>query len=93
MTKQEYENMTLTSLKEIAKKIGIKNISKYKKHDLIEEILRMSQNSIEKDGVILRENIAPKNNTQVKNTIEKVNISRKDNFEDAKQGESNISKE
>ena len=93
MTKQEYENMTLTSLKEIAKKMGIKNISKYKKHDLIEEILRMSQNSIEKDGVILRENIAPKNNTQVKNTIEKVNISRKDNFEDAKQGESNISKE
>ena len=60
MTKQEYENMTLTNLKEIAKEMGIKNISKYKKQDLIEEILNNSQNSIEKDGVILRENIAPK---------------------------------
>lgn len=60
MTKQEYESMTLTSLKEIAKNLGVKNISKYKKSELIEEILTNSPNFIKKDGVVLRENIAPK---------------------------------
>ncbi len=60
MTKQEYESMTLTSLKDIAKDLGVKNISKYKKTELIDEILKNSNNFIKKDGVILRENIAPK---------------------------------
>jgi len=60
LTKQEYENMTLASLKDIAKDLGVKNISKYKKNELIEEILKTSSNYIEKDGVILRESIAPK---------------------------------
>jgi transcription termination factor Rho len=58
--------MTLTSLKDIAKKSGIKNISKYKKNELIEEILKVSGNFIEKDGVILRENIAPKISREIK---------------------------
>jgi transcription termination factor Rho len=52
--------MTLTSLKDIAKDLGVKNISKYKKTELIEEIIKSSPNSIKKDGVVLRENIAPK---------------------------------
>ena len=52
MTKQDYEKMTLTKLKEVAKEIGIKNISKFKKDDLIEEILKVSPNSIEKEGVV-----------------------------------------
>ena len=60
MAKQDYENMTLSKLKEIAKELGIKNISKYKKGELIEEIINISPNSIQKDGVTLRENIAPK---------------------------------
>ena len=60
MTKQEYESMTLTNLKDIAKNLGVKNISKYKKNELIEEILKTSVNFVEKDGVILKENIAPK---------------------------------
>lgn len=60
MTKQEYESMTLTSLRDIAKDLNVKNISKFKKHELIEEILKCSNNFIKKDGVILRENIAPK---------------------------------
>ena len=60
MTRQDYESMTLSKLKEIAKELGIKNISKYKKNELIEEILNISPNTIQKDGVILRENIAPK---------------------------------
>lgn len=74
MTKQEYESMTLTSLKDIAKKTGVKNISKYKKNELIEEILKISSNFIEKNGVILRENIAPKDSKEIKeDTINKEN--------------------
>lgn len=68
MTKQEYEIMTLTSLKEIAKNLGVKNISKYKKSELIEEILINSPNFIKKDGVVLRENIAPKIKDDIKDT-------------------------
>ena len=60
MTKQDYESMTLNKLKEIAKELGIKNISKYKKNELVEEIVNISPNTIQKDGIILRENIAPK---------------------------------
>ncbi|WP_294379051.1 transcription termination factor Rho [uncultured Clostridium sp.] len=67
MTKQDYENMTLSKLKEIAKELEIKNISKYKKNQLIEEILSVSPNMVQKDGVILRENIAPKNQNNRQN--------------------------
>ncbi len=65
MTREVYEGMTLASLKEIAKELNIKNISKYKKSELIDEIIENKVNSIEKDGVILKEKIAPKvrNNT------------------------------
>lgn len=81
MTKQEYENMTLTSLKDIAKDLGVKNISKYKKSELIEEIIKSSQNSIKKDGVVLRENIAPK--AAVESEVQKtaVDQTRTDNRE------------
>lgn len=48
MTKQEYESMTLTSLRDIAKDLNVKNISKFKKHELIEEILKGSNNFIKK---------------------------------------------
>ena len=52
--------MTLVQLKEQAKELGIKNISKKKKSELIEELKAEfnKQNSntkvIHKDGVILR---------------------------------------
>jgi transcription termination factor Rho len=52
--------MTVSELRDIAKNLGIKNISKYKKMELIEEIKRVSPAYIEKDGVILREKISPK---------------------------------
>ena len=51
LIKQDYESMTLSKLKEIAKELEIKNISKYKKNELIEEIISVSPNSIKKDGV------------------------------------------
>ena len=69
MTRQEYENLTLSNLKEIAKELGVKNISKFKKNELIDEIIRVSPNSIEKDGVVLRENISPKNNISAEKVI------------------------
>jgi transcription termination factor Rho len=65
LTKEKYEEMTLAELKEIAKELEIKNISKYKKSELVEEIFLKKSNSVEKNGVVLREKIAPKslNNT------------------------------
>lgn len=60
MTKEVYESMTLAKLKEIAKELEIKNISKYKKSELIDEILNKKVNTIEKYGVILKEKISPK---------------------------------
>ena len=81
MTKQEYESMTLTSLKDIAKGLEVKNISKYKKSELIEEILKNSSNFIKKDGVILRENIAPKIVEQPKVETEKDKVAKPDSNE------------
>ncbi len=60
MNKENYEKKTLIELKEIAKEFNIKNISKLKKSELIEEILKNSPKSIEKNGVILQEKITPK---------------------------------
>ena len=70
MTKEKYEKMTLVELRKIAKELGIKNISKLKKDELIEKVASEDGNSIEKDGVILREKIAPKavNNRNYDNT-------------------------
>ncbi|MCS4472964.1 transcription termination factor Rho, partial [Clostridium botulinum] len=47
-------------LREIAKKLDIKNISKFKKNELIEEIKTSKSTAIEKDGKILVEKISPK---------------------------------
>ena len=61
METENYNEMTLATLKEIAKEKGIKNISKLKKSELIEELVKITPNKIEKNGVILTEKIAPKN--------------------------------
>ena len=61
MATENYNEMTLVNLKEIAKEKGIKNISKLRKSELIEELVKITPNKIEKDGVILTEKIAPKN--------------------------------
>jgi transcription termination factor Rho len=57
---KDYESMTLTELRELAKELGVKNISKFKKAELIDEIKKVSPLAIEKDGIILREKITPK---------------------------------
>ncbi|MDD7792680.1 transcription termination factor Rho [Clostridium sp. 'White wine YQ'] len=66
MSKEKYLQMTLSELKEVAKDLGIKNLSKKKKGEIIEEIIASSPISIEKDGVFLREKITPKVNSSEK---------------------------
>ncbi|MGL5353612.1 MAG: transcription termination factor Rho, partial [Clostridium sp.] len=73
VTKEAYKNMTLVELKEIAKDMGIKNIGKFKKSELVEEIVQNAPNSIEKDGVLLKEKIAPKNRENDIDTKSSVN--------------------
>ena len=60
MTREIYSEMTLVDLKNKAKELGIKNISKLKKSELIDELVKVTPNSIDKNGVVLREKIAPK---------------------------------
>lgn len=60
MTREIYSEMTLVELKNKAKELGIKNISKLKKSELIDELVKATPNTIEKNGVVLREKIAPK---------------------------------
>lgn len=61
MINKDMDKLTVAELKEIAKNLGLKNVSRFKKTQLIEEIKRVSPASIEKDGIILREKISPKN--------------------------------
>ncbi len=82
----DLESMTLVQIKETAKGLGIKNLSKFRKKELIEEINRVSPVSIKKDGVVLREKITPKSNenvTIVENKIETIStnnsVDEKDN--------------
>jgi len=58
--------MTIAELKELAKELGVKSISKYKKSDLIEEIKKVSTAYIEQDGVVLREKISQKTEEEPK---------------------------
>ena len=44
MATENYNEMTLVNLKEIAKEKGIKNISKLKKSELIEELVKITPN-------------------------------------------------
>jgi len=65
LTRETYAEMTLVDLKNKAKELGIKNISKMKKNEIIDELVKVTPNTIEKNGVILREKIAPKAKEQV----------------------------
>ncbi|MGL5378672.1 transcription termination factor Rho [Clostridium sp.] len=79
MTKEIYEKKTLAELKDIAKELGIKNISKMKKGELIDSIIESAPKAIEKDGVILKEKIAPKVKSEVEPTTVVNSYSRNEN--------------
>ncbi|WP_111928588.1 transcription termination factor Rho [Clostridium tertium] len=69
MSKEIYERKTLAELKEIAKQLNIKNISKLKKSELIDAIIENSPKSIEKNGVILQEKIKSKVKSEEINVV------------------------
>ncbi|WP_291647930.1 transcription termination factor Rho [Clostridium sp.] len=83
MTKEIYERKTLAELKEIAKQLNIKNISKLKKNELIDAIIENSPKSIEKNGVILQEKITPKVKAEEINVVN--NSSNKEIKEEKKE--------
>ena len=85
MTRENYENMTLAELKEIAKDLGIKNISKLKKSELIDNIIEKSPNRIEKDGVILVEKIAPKVKAEAVENLQQESQINEENREEKKE--------
>ncbi|NEZ47413.1 transcription termination factor Rho [Clostridium niameyense] len=70
MTSKGYDSMTVKELREIAKKLNVKNISKFKKSELIDKIKEINPTVIEKNGEILVEKITHKNTT---NTFNEVN--------------------
>lgn len=88
MDNDNLHNRSVIELKAIAKELGIKNISKLKKNELIDEINKVSQNSvsektvkptlepaeIRREGVVLREKIS-------KNSVEEDNNMMKSNDE------------
>ncbi|MGM9973158.1 MAG: transcription termination factor Rho [Clostridiaceae bacterium] len=58
---EKIEQMTLVELREVAKELGIKNISRLKKNELKEAIKGNVPKTIEVKGVKLTEKISPKN--------------------------------
>ncbi|WP_032121293.1 transcription termination factor Rho [Clostridium amazonitimonense] len=88
MSSNNYEQMTLVELKKLAKELDIKNISKFKKSELIEEIQKINTISIQKDGMVLREKIAPKNNI-IKDQEQtfKIDTNRTDSYKDRSSSE------
>lgn len=80
LTNKELDSMNLSELKEIAKNLGIKNIAKFKKADLIEEIRRISPAAIEKSGIILREKISPKISSKEVEEENKDKVYKEENF-------------
>ena len=89
MTRETYAEMTLVDLKNKAKDLGIKNISKLKKSEIIDELMKVTPNTIEKNGVILTEKIAPKireqeSNTALNNYQNRYNISMTDEEKEEK---------
>ena len=54
MTRETYAEMTLVDLKNKAKELGIKHISNLKKNEIIDELVKVTPNAIEKNGVIVK---------------------------------------
>ncbi|KGM96274.1 transcription termination factor Rho [Clostridium novyi A str. 4552] len=77
MDSKDLSGMTVVRLKEMAKELKLTGTSRLKKQELIDAINKAMQISINKDGVILKENITPKKvhnsfNDNIKNTKQKL---------------------
>ena len=69
MNLENIQDMTLLELKDVAKKMGLKNISKLKKSELQEEIKKHIPKTVEIAGVKLTEKISPKIQTRSQEEI------------------------
>ena len=69
MINKDVDNMTVVELREHCKELGVKNISKLKKSELIQEIKKITPISMQRDGVVLREKISPKITSTVQTNI------------------------
>ncbi|OFI06192.1 hypothetical protein CLOACE_12250 [Clostridium acetireducens DSM 10703] len=65
MDNNDLSSKTLVQLKALAKELGMKGISKYKKAELIDKIKEASPAFIKKDGIILREKISSKEQNKI----------------------------
>lgn len=77
MDSKDLSNMTVVQLKELAKELNLTGTSRLKKQELIDSINKAMQISINKNGVILKENITPKkvhnsSNDNIKNTKQNI---------------------
>lgn len=80
MANIDFESMKLEELKSLAKEIGIKNIAKYKKLEIIDLLKKhylekdnsVSQVEIEKNGIVLREKIKVKETERKPEVVENV---------------------
>lgn len=81
MTLSEIDSMNIIALKKLGRDLGIKNISKYRKAELIEVIKKILPASFKKNGTILTEKIGPKD---VKNDNEISNNEINNNIKEEK---------
>ncbi|WP_278246192.1 transcription termination factor Rho [Clostridium polynesiense] len=72
MNLENVNDMTLIELKDVAKNLGLKNISKLKKSELQQEILKHIPKTIEVGGVKLTEKISPKNEAKAQESVKSV---------------------
>ncbi|KEI00324.1 transcription termination factor Rho [Clostridium botulinum] len=87
MESKDLNSMTVVELRKMAKDLDIKGITKLKKAELIKEINEKSPRTINKGGVILKENITPKkvhnsSNDNIKNVNQNDNQNRNETLED-----------
>ncbi|MFU0824883.1 transcription termination factor Rho [Clostridium sp.] len=102
MTNKDLNSMTVVELRKIAKELEIVGSSKLKKADLIEEIIKKSPASINKNGVVLREKISPKSahsveteaKGEIKEKTENVHIETKvsEDIDEIDETEGNVEK-
>ena len=71
MKLDEIKNLTLLKLRELAKTLDIKNVSKYRKSELIEEMLKKQEESLKeppKEEIVIKEDLETDDTTQAAET-------------------------
>lgn len=72
MQQEDLEKKTLEDLKSIAKMMGLKNYAKFKKQELVEELLKLEKQDVKEEVEIKTEPVENVNNTE--ETVKEENI-------------------